>query len=129
MQSINDVSRALTVFVVEDESLVALNLEDMLADLGHSVLGPAMRIERARSIVEGEFHADAAILDVNVAGEQVFPIAQMLVERGVPIVFATGYDKDGLPQCWHDRTILQKPYTMDDVARCLTQAVAGSDQT
>jgi two-component SAPR family response regulator len=117
---------SMTVFVVEDESLVALNLEDMLSELGHRVLGPAMRIARARSLIEGDFFADAAILDVNVAGEPVFPIAEMLVDRGVPIVFATGYDRDGLPEAWHDRTILQKPYTIDEVSRSLDKAVGRS---
>lgn len=125
MHSVND-AQPLTVFVVEDESLVALNLEDILADLGCAVIGPAMRLERARTMVEGDFQADVAILDVNVAGEQIFPVAQMLVERGVPIVFATGYDKDGLPEAWHAHTILQKPYTLDDVSRSLQMAVGAA---
>lgn len=112
----------LSVFVVEDEALVALNLEDMLAELGCSIIGPAMRVGRARAMIEGGIGADVAILDVNVAGEQIFPVAEMLAERGVPIVFATGYDRDGLPERWHDQTILQKPYTMDDVARSLASA-------
>lgn len=119
----DETTAAMTVFVVEDESLVALNLEDMLSELGHRVLGPAMRIARARTLIEGDFAADAAILDVNVAGEPVFPIAQMLADRGVPIVFATGYDRDGLPEAWHDRAILQKPYTIDEVSRSLDKAV------
>lgn len=112
----------LSVFVVEDEALVALNLEDMLTDLGCAIVGPAMRVERARAMIEDGIRADVAILDVNVAGEQVFPIAQMLAERGVPIVFATGYDRDGLPSIWHERTILQKPYTLDDVSRSIASA-------
>lgn len=114
----------LRVFVVEDEALVALNLEDMLADLGCTVLGPAMRVERARSMIEAGIEADVAILDVNVAGEQVFPIAQMLVDGGVPIVFATGYDREGLPIDWHRQTILQKPYTLNDVSRSLRAAIS-----
>jgi DNA-binding NtrC family response regulator len=126
MPSLHDSGRGpLSVFVVEDEALVALNLEDMLADLGCSIVGPAMRVDRARAMIEGGMSADVAILDVNVAGEQVFPIAEMLAARGVPIVFATGYDRDGLPEAWHGRTILQKPYTLDDVSRSLKAAVDG----
>lgn len=119
----DDAPAILTVFVVEDEALVALNLEDMLGELGHRVLGPAMRIARARAMIEGDFSADVAILDVNVAGEPVFPVAEMLAGRGVPIVFATGYDRDGLPAAWHGCAILQKPYTIEDVARSLKSAV------
>jgi len=119
----DDATPSMTVFVVEDESLVALNLEDMLFELGHRVIGPAMRIAGARAMIEGEFAADAAILDVNVAGEPVFPIAELLASRGVPIIFATGYDREGLPTGWHDRAILQKPYTIEDVARSLQSTV------
>lgn len=114
----------LSVFVVEDESLVALNLEDMLADLGCTVVGPAMRLARAAEMVAGGMSADVAVLDVNLAGEQVFPVAAMLCERGVPVVFTTGYDRDGLPAEWHERPILQKPYTMEEVARAIRHAVA-----
>lgn len=124
MLSQNNGLSPLNVFVVEDEALVALNLEDMLAELGCAIVGPAMRIERARAMIENGIQADVAILDVNVAGEQVFPIAEMLAARGVPIVFATGYDREGLPQDWHNRTILQKPYTLGDVSRSLAAAVA-----
>ncbi len=124
MLSQNDRLAPLNVFVVEDEALVALNLEDMLAELGCSIVGPAMRIERAREMIESGINADVAILDVNVAGEQVFPVAEMLAQRGVPIVFATGYDREGLPENWHGRTILQKPYTLGDVSRSLAAAVS-----
>lgn len=115
--------RALTVFVVEDESLVALNLEDMLMDLGHTVVGPAMRIDRAKRMIEGDFTADVAILDVNVAGEPVYPVAQMLVDRGVPVVFATGYDRDSLPERWQGDSVLQKPYTMADISSSIATAL------
>lgn len=115
--------RPLTVFIVEDESLVALNLEDMLLELGHTVVGPAMRIDRAKRMIEGDFSADVAILDVNVAGEPVFPVAQMLVEKGVPVVFATGYDRESLPERWHGDSVLQKPYTMADISASIAAAL------
>lgn len=98
-------------------------LEDMLSEHGHRVRGSTMRIARARTLIEGDLAADAAILDVNVAGEPVFPIAQMLAACRVPIVFATGYDRDCLPPAWHDRAILQKPHTIDEVSRLLDKAV------
>jgi two-component SAPR family response regulator len=118
--------KGIRVFVVEDEALVAMNLEMILEDLGCVIVGPAMRFDRAEEMVNGELPADAAILDVNVGGREVFPLASQLTERGMPIVFATGYDHSGIPSEWHDRPMLQKPYTSDDVARALQQALAGS---
>ncbi len=113
----------LRVFFVEDETMVALNLEDMLADLGCEVVGTAMRVGKALDALNAHVEPDVAILDVNVAGERVFPVAELLTERQVPIIFATGYDRDGLPETWHRHTILQKPYTQDDVSRSLREAV------
>ena len=110
------------VFVVEDEALVAINLEDMLADLGCAGVVTAMRIDQAIEAVENGLAADVAILDVNLAGQPVFPVAERLVARGTPIVFATGYGRSGLPEEWQSRPVLQKPYTMDEVAACLREA-------
>ena len=115
----------LSVFVVEDEALVLMNLEDMLQELGCEVRGPAMRIDRAEQLVEEGMSADVAILDVNVAGEMIFPFARRLAERNIPIVFATGYGRSGLPDDFNDYPILQKPYTTDDVAQGLAAAVNG----
>ncbi|WP_028032778.1 response regulator [Chelativorans sp. J32] len=114
--------QGLRIFVVEDEALVAMNLEMILEDLGCAVVGPAMRFDRAEAMVEGDLAADLAILDVNVGGKQVFPLAHRLVEK-MPIVFATGYDRTGIPSEWHGRPMLQKPYTSDEVARVLSQAL------
>lgn len=113
----------LNVFVVEDEALVALNLEDMLADLGCRVVGPVMRLSRAIEFFEEAPLPDIAILDVNLAGEPVFELAERIDSKGVPIVFATGYGRAGLPDDWHRWPILQKPYTLDDVAGSLKAAL------
>ncbi|MFN4272445.1 MAG: response regulator [Aliihoeflea sp.] len=114
------------VFVVEDEALVALNLEDMLADLGCRVIGPAMRLGRAIEFLETAPTPDIAILDVNLAGEPVFELAERVASRGILIVFATGYGRAGLPESWHCWPILQKPYTMEDVAGSLKAALGAS---
>lgn len=115
----------ISVFVVEDEALVAMNLEDMLRDLGCSVLGPAMRLEQAeRMLVEG-LSCDAAILDVNLGGQTIFAFAEKLKARGIPLVFATGYGHEGLPQEWRGEHVLQKPYTAEEVATNLASAVGG----
>lgn len=116
----------IRVLVVEDEALVAMDLEMILEDLGCVVIGPVMRLDRAEELVKANVEADAAILDVNVSGHQVFPLAALLAERGVPIVFATGYDRSGMPDEWNERPTLQKPYTVEDIARQLLQALAAA---
>lgn len=113
----------LRVLVVEDETLVAMLLEDMLADHGCEVAATVSRIAQALEAVADEGLAvDAAILDVNLAGEPSFPIAQALADKGVPFVFATGYGSGGLPEAWRDRPTLQKPFSHDEVGRMLAEA-------
>ena len=119
----------LRVFMVEDEALVALNLEDMLLDLGCTLVASAMHIEAALDIIAQGLSVDVAILDVNLGGQPVFPVAEKLAEAGVTIVFATGYGRGGLPEEWRDRQVLQKPYTQDEVAACLQAAVAAPAET
>jgi len=114
----------LQVLVVEDEALVAMNLEMILEDLGCRVVGPVMRFDRAVAMVENGVNADAAILDVNVAGREVFPIADLLGEQGIPLVFATGYDNSTFPERWRESPALRKPYTTDDVERALKRLLA-----
>jgi CheY-like chemotaxis protein len=116
------------VFVVEDEALVALNLEDMLTDLGFRIEASAMRIEQALDIIDTGCAADVAILDVNLGGKPVFPVAERLAEAGIPIVFATGYGRSGLPPRWQDNQVLQKPYTAAQVAACLRAAIGTGEE-
>ena len=112
----------LSVFVIEDESLVLVNLEDMLEELGCSLVGPAMRLDQADAMLDEACAADVAVLDVNIGGQPVFPLAEKLAARGVPLVPATGYGRDGLPEAWRGFTVLAKPYTFDDLAAALRRA-------
>ena len=109
----------LRVLVVEDESLVALQLEDMLHDLGCHVVGPAMRLRAAGELLDAGVGIDCAVLDVNVCGEMVYPIAERLALLGIPFVFATGYGRDGVDVRWTDVPILQKPYTCEEIGESL----------
>lgn len=115
------------VLAVEDESLVAMFLEDSLADLGYTVIGPVGRVEQALELLN-KHEVDAAVLDINLAGETVFPVADRLVELGFPFIFATGYGEAGLPEMHHSRIVLQKPYSASDLRvaleRCLSPAAA-----
>jgi len=97
------------VLVVEDEVMVSWLLEDMLAELGCEVVGPAARVGQALAIVDAET-IDLAVLDVNLNGQKSFPVADALVARGVPFVFSTGYSNDGFPDAYKVYPMMQKPY-------------------
>ncbi|OYX36404.1 MAG: hypothetical protein B7Y99_01265 [Caulobacterales bacterium 32-69-10] len=117
--------QGLRVLVVEDEALVSMLLEDMLADHGCEVAGAASRISQAlEMIADAAVVFDAAILDVNLGGEPIFPVAEALAAQGTPFVFATGYGAGGLPDAWRSRPTLQKPFSHDDVGKALAVAVS-----
>ncbi|HYJ81742.1 MAG TPA: response regulator [Allosphingosinicella sp.] len=110
--------RRLRILVVEDEMLVAMNIEDMLLELGHEVAGLASRLGPALALA-GEGRFDAAMLDVNLAGEPSFPVAELLAGRGIPFLFATGYGRAGIEERFRDRPILQKPFRAAELAAAL----------
>lgn len=111
------------ILIVEDESLVAMLLETILEDMGCTPVGPISTVDDALAQVEGAEPLDAALLDVNVAGRQVFPVAQALKDRGVPFVFSTGYGEGGLPDEWRGQATIQKPFTESAVRDALMAAV------
>ena len=112
------------VLVIEDESLVAMLLETILDDMGCAVVGPESNIDDGLISATTEGALDAALLDVNVAGREVFPVAEALKARGVPFVFSTGYGEAGLPDEWRGRPTLNKPFTEDAVQTAI-RAVLG----
>lgn len=112
------------VFVVEDETLVLFGLEDILTELGCEVVAHAMRLDQAMAKAHEVGPVDAAILDVNIGGHTIFPAAQILAQRGVPLLFATGYGRDGLPAEWQAHPVIVKPYSPQDVERALTSLLA-----
>ena len=111
------------VLVVEDEMLIGMLLEDMLTDLGHEVASIVPRLKEALAAVERESY-DLAILDVHLHGESAFPVAEALIAKGVPFIFATGYGERGLPETYRDRPVLQKPFAKDDLDRVLKRLLA-----
>ena len=112
------------VLLVEDETLVAMLLEDMIGDLGGTVVGAASRVGRALEIVNDPATAIVVgLLDVNLGGEDAFPIALALAERGVPFAFSTGYGNAGLPELWRSRPTLQKPFTQEQVQSVLSRTL------
>jgi two-component SAPR family response regulator len=106
------------VLVVEDEMLIGMLLEDMLTDMGLEVAAVIPRLKDALAAVERETF-DLAILDVHLHGEAAFPIADALIGKNIPFVFATGYGERGLPDTYRTRPVLQKPFAKDDLERIL----------
>ena len=98
--------------------LVAMNIEDMLLELGHEVAGLASRLAPALALA-GESRFDAAMLDVSLAGEPSFAVADLLVERGIPFLFATGYGRAGIEERFRGRPILQKPFRTAELGAAL----------
>lgn len=116
-------SRSLRVLVVEDEMIVTMLLEDLLAELGHTVTATAAHLDDSVRLAEaGGF--DLAMLDLNINGQQSFPVAQALRARGVPFVFATGYGEAGLPEAWRGTPTLQKPFMAEDLEAVLARMAA-----
>jgi CheY-like chemotaxis protein len=109
----------LTILVVEDEYMIAADLARSLEDLGMAVLGPAASVADALLLLNGEPGPDAAILDVNLGGERVFALADTLQKRGVPFVFATGYDDWAIPSTYAHIRRFEKPVDI----RALTEAL------
>ena len=110
---------ALRTIVVEDEPLVRLMTEDILITIGCVIAAAASNLDEALShIAAAEF--DLAVLDINLAGIEVYPAAELLRGKGTPIIFVTGYGRRGVHNAWHEFPILQKPFSPRD----LQQAIA-----
>jgi CheY-like chemotaxis protein len=105
------------VLVVEDEAMLSLSLEDMLHDLGCVVAGTAAKLEDAMAMARtADF--DVALLDVNLGGKRVDPVAEAIRERGTPIVYVTGYGKTAA-----SGFVLEKPHNAADLERALSRAL------
>lgn len=97
------------LLLVEDEFLLALCLSDLLEDLGAQVLGPVACVADAVDVIQQAPEIDGAILDINLGGEVVFPVADLLRMRNVPFAFASGFDPDLLPARFRDVPMCRKP--------------------
>jgi CheY-like chemotaxis protein len=116
----------LRVFVLEDESPVAMLIEDMLRDLDCEIAAEAARVHDALRTIEAGPTFDVALLDVNVAGEKAFPVADALRARGVPFAFLTGYGSVGLREDLRDSPVLAKPFRRRDLERVLRELRAAT---
>jgi CheY-like chemotaxis protein len=110
------------LLIVEDEYLIRLLLEDMLVEFGCTIAAVASNLEDGKQAAQTA-QIDLAILDVNIDGEQVFPIADILRGRKLPFIFITGYGARGLPDSYRDSPTLQKPFQMQDLEATLTRVL------
>lgn len=111
------------VLVVEDEYMLADELATELDDAGATVLGPVGTIENAIALLQEEEHIDGVVLDVNLRGEMVFPVADLLVERGVPFVFTTGYDASTVTPRFEHIVRCEKPINMKRVTKAIGRVI------
>ncbi len=113
------------ILVVEDEAIVAMLLEDMLAELGYIVVGPVTRLDRALDLAR-EAEIEGAVLDVNLNGRDTYAVADALAARSIPFVFATGYSAKELAERFRTTPLTQKPFHRDDLERALGVALRRS---
>jgi CheY-like chemotaxis protein len=108
------------VLVVEDEYFLADDLGRALTQLGAEVLGPVATREEAFELLASGERIDLAVLDINLQGESVFPVADTLLEQGVPFLFATGYDQTAIPLQYQQVPRWEKPFAPEALAQALS---------
>lgn len=113
------------VFLVEDEAMIRMMVADMLEDLGYTIAAEAGEIDQAIKLARAT-NFDIAILDVNVNGKLISPVAGVIASRNRPFIFATGYGTQGLPPEFRDRPALQKPFQMESLAAMIERTLRGT---
>jgi DNA-binding response OmpR family regulator len=116
---------ARRILVVEDEALVAMLVEDALMDAGFTVLGPARTVSQALELLKAD-PPDAAVLDLNLGGENSLSVADALAARGIPFLVATGYGAAGLPAHLKHIPVLPKPYDPADLTGAIDRLCPGA---
>lgn len=103
--------------------MIALLVEDLIAEMGHEVVASAAHLEDAVRLAEtGEF--DVAVLDLNLGGQRSVPVADILCERRIPFLFASGYGASGLPDAHRDAVVVQKPFVLGELSAAFDKALS-----
>jgi CheY-like chemotaxis protein len=114
--------RKAAIFLVEDEALIRMMIIGMLDELGHNVVAEAGNIQEGMVLAEtAEF--DVALLDINVGGESIVPIAEIIRGRGLPFLFITGYAQIGLSEPFVEQPVLQKPFVITSLADAIEKVL------
>jgi DNA-binding NtrC family response regulator len=115
--------RGCRILVVEDEFFLAEDLQQELSTAGATVVGMASTIREALALIDTEGHLDCAILDVNLGGKPVFPVADYLIDRSVPFVLTTGYDASSIPPRYQGALRCEKPFHVPVLIHSIRQAI------
>jgi CheY-like chemotaxis protein len=119
----------LTVLIAEDNLIPALEIEDIVRDLGCQVVGPVGKLSEVMKLIETT-QFDAALLDVELKnGEKVYPAADLLRSRGIPFAFFTAYDREVLGPKYADDIVVEKPFLRADLEKCLMDWVRAKQAT
>lgn len=116
-------SRPLRALVVEDEAIIAMLMEEMLSELGHTAVATAGRLEQA-TVAADSLDFDVAIVDVNLAGQASYPVAEILTRRSIPFVFVSGYGSSGLRPEWQHVASVSKPVDTRQLGEAIARAMA-----
>lgn len=111
----DDIAPVRRILVVEDAPIIALDLQEMLENLGWAVVGPIGNLGVALELAAQE-PLDAALIDINIRGGKIYPVARILAVRDIPFLLASGYANKGLPEDLADRPRLEKPYKPAELA-------------
>lgn len=114
------------VLVVEDEYFLADDIMQALTALGARVVGPYSDLHEAAAVVDRDVAIDAAIMDINLRDQMVFPLARLLRSRKVPLVFTTGYDRSSIEPEFQDVKLWGKPLDLKAMARELASLIGGA---
>ena len=115
-----------SVFLVEDEVMIRMMVADMLQELGYAIAAEAGEIGEAIRLAQITYF-DLAILDVNVNGKMISPVADLIKARKRPFIFATGYGTSGLPEEYRDQPALQKPFQLDTLGKMIDMALRNAN--
>ena len=115
--------QGVSVFLVEDEALIRMMVVEMLEELGHRVVAEAGSVVTAEPLARTSTF-DLGVFDINVAGFNISPIAEIVAARGLPFIFISGYGPEGRPEKFSDKPVLRKPFLISDLATMIGSAVS-----
>ena len=115
--------QGVSVFLVEDEALIRMMIVEMLEEFGHRVVAEAGSIQTAEPLARTSAF-DLGVFDINIAGINISPIAEIVAARGLPFVFVSGYGPPGLPALFNDRPVLRKPFLISEFRTMINSALS-----